>query len=298
VHEFELIDALVAALGGTADGPDVVLGPGDDASAVRVPPGEVLVSSVDALVAGVHFPTHADAALVGYRAMMVSLSDLAAMGASPSHALVSLSLAAGDDTWALGLARGLRQAAELTGIRIVGGNLSRGARAVHVSVHGFAPEQLLLRRSAARPGDRVYVTGALGGAAAALARGLDDAREDNLDPLAERYFRPRARLEAGQKLRGHAVCAIDISDGLLQDLAHVCSASGVQALVVSERVPVFPGASREQALDGGDDYELVFTASAPPPALGVEVTEIGEIRAGAGVLLDGKAVAAHGFQHF
>lgn len=298
MHEFELIDALVAALGEVADGPGVVLAPGDDATAVRVPAGEVLVSSIDALIAGVHFPAGADPMLVGYRALMVSLSDLAAMGASGCHALVSLSLEPGDDEWALGLARGMKQAAGAAGALILGGNLSRGPRAVHVSVHGFAPEPTLLRRSAAKPGDRLYVTGALGGAAAALERGVEGADPDGLDPLAERYFRPRARLEAGLRLRGRARCAIDVSDGLLQDLDHVCRASGVQALVSTEKVPVFPGASLDQALNGGDDYELLFSASAPPPDLGVTVTEIGGIRAGEGVLVDGEHASPHGFQHF
>jgi thiamine-monophosphate kinase len=275
-----------------------VLGPGDDATAVRVPAGEVLVSSIDALVAGVHFPAAADPELVGFRSLMVSLSDLAAMGAGGCYALVSVSLESGDDLWVLGLARGMRDAAREAGALILGGNLSRGPRAVHVSVHGFAPERVLLRRDAARPGDRLYVTGALGGAAAALERGVEDTDLGHLDSLTERYFRPRARLEAGRKLRGHAACAIDVSDGLLQDLGHVCRASNVQAFVNSDRVPVFPGASLDQALNGGDDYELLFAASAPPPDLGVAVTEIGGFRDGEGVLVDGEPASARGYQHF
>ncbi len=297
MNEFELIDSVLATLGEATLSDAVALGPGDDCAAVRPPPGEVLVSSIDCLVAGVHFPARAPAEQVGYRALMVSLSDLAAMGAAPSHALVSVSVDDDGAAWLTGLARGLRAAAAQTGVAVVGGNLSRGAAAVHVSVHGFAPEDALLRRDRAAVGDKLYVTGALGGAAAALARGGLDAGAD-LDALAERYFRPQARLDAGLRLRGHAACAIDISDGLLQDAEHLAAASGVQVQIVSAQLPIFPGASLEQALAGGDDYELLFAAAVPPPELGVAVTEIGFIAEGERVLVDGQPVTPRGYQHF
>ncbi len=297
MDEFELIDAVLETLGDAQRSPSVVLGPGDDAAALTPPAGEVLVSSIDALLADVHFPAKAAPELIGYRALMVSLSDLAAMAASPSHVLVSVSVdeADGDPSaWLTGLARGMAEAARATGIVIIGGNLSRGPVAVHVSVHGFAPEAQLLRRDRGVPGDTIYVTGDLGGANAALAQGLDKAP----DTLRDRYYRPAARLDAALCLRGHAACAIDISDGLLQDLAHLAGASGLQAELDSARVPVAVGASLEQALSGGDDYELLFTAAIPPPQLDVAVTAIGTLVEGQGLRVDGKPVQATGYQHF
>lgn len=298
MNEFELIDLVLSTLGETVSGDGVVLGPGDDAAAVRIPPGNLLVSSIDSLLAGVHFPADADAELVGYRALMVSLSDLAAMGATASHVLVSLTIDNANADWVRNLSLGMRAAALATGVKIVGGNFSRGATALHVSVHGYAPEATLLRRDTASVGDGIYVTGMLGGAAAALARGNMNRAAAQLDALALRYFKPEARLEAGVRLRGHASGAIDVSDGLLQDLEHLCHASGVMASIRSDLIPLFPGAGLEQALSGGDDYELLFTAATPPPELDVQVTRIGEIREGAGILLDGAPAAAAGYQHF
>ena len=298
MNEFELIDLVLSTLGETVTGDAIVLGPGDDAAAVQVPSGNLLVSSIDSLLSGVHFPADAAPELIGYRALMVSLSDLAAMGATASHVLVSLTLDAADPEWVRGLALGMREAALSAGVKIAGGNISRGSVANHVSVHGYAPQATLLRRAGASAGDTVYVTGMLGGAAAALAAGRLDVTPAQLDPLSERYFKPTARLVEGVALRGHASSAMDVSDGLLQDLGHLSSASQVMISIDSALIPVFPGASIDQALNGGDDYELLFTAAAPPPELGVRVTRIGEVRAGSGVLLDKAPVTASGYLHF
>ena len=300
MNEFDLINAILRELGPVTSGENVCLGPGDDAAAIVVPEGQLLVSSIDSLIADVHFPADAPAPRVGYRALMVSLSDLAAMGAKCSHVLVSLTLDTPDPEWAVGLARGMRQAAEETGASLVGGNVTRGQRAVHVSVHGFAPPGKLLRRTGAQTGERIYVTGDLGGAAAALAL-PDLARRgaaEVLEPCVARYFQPQARLAAGIALRGVASSLIDVSDGLLQDLAHLCEASGVRGAIDSARVPVCAGATLEQALRGGDDYELLFTTAQSPPTLDVPVTAIGEILDGAGVVVDGKSVETTGYLHF
>ncbi|MCB1685710.1 MAG: thiamine-phosphate kinase [Pseudomonadales bacterium] len=300
MDEFELIDQIVAELGAVSSGDDVILGPGDDASVLRPPPGEVLVSSIDALVAGVHFPAAADPELVGYRALMVSLSDLAAMGASPAQVLVALTLSDGDVDWVRGLARGMRRAAESAGVKLPGGNIARGPLNITVSVNGFCPEAMLLRRAGARAGDHIYVSGELGGAAAALGRGGLEKYNGSasLDKLASRYFQPEARLGAGMALRGVAHSAIDVSDGLLQDLGHLCRASAVGAELDSTLVPVCAGATLEQALTGGDDYELLFTAPATIPALGFSVHRIGTIVPGAGVRVDGKETGQRGYRHF
>jgi len=298
VNEFELIDQIVDALGAAAAGEWVRLGPGDDSAVTAVPEGAELVSSIDALVADVHFPAAAAPELVGYRAMMVSASDLAAMGAAPGFALVALSLEHDDVAWLRGLAAGMGEACGTLGLPLVGGNLARGPLTIAVSVHGFVPAGGALRRRGARLGDAVYVTGRLGAAAAAVARGdLEAARPEALNALQRGYFRPRARLQAGQALRGVASGLIDLSDGLLQDLGHVCRASGVGADLEGARIPVAEGASLDHVLAGSDDYELCFTAADEVPDLGVPVTRIGRIGAEPGVRVDG-AAAGGGFQHF
>lgn len=300
MNEFALIAEILAALAETTRAADVRVGPGDDAAVSRVPAAAELVSSIDALVADVHFPASAGAELIGFRALMVSLSDLAAMGAQPALALVALTLAELDVEWTRALARGMAKAARAANVPIVGGNIARGPLTITVSVHGWAPPGTSLLRSGAHAGDQIYVTGSLGGAAAALARGDLGACRDEaaLDTLQRRYFLPQARLLAGMKLRGVASSAIDVSDGLLQDLEHICSASGVAAEIVSAQIPVAAGAQLAHALSGGDDYELCFTSPGPPGDLGIAVTHIGTIVAGTGVRLDGRAVDTSGYQHF
>jgi len=289
MREFELIDALVQSFGSTADGGCLVTGIGDDSAVTRIPEGHQLVSSIDTLLANTHFPLDADAAEVGYRAMMVSLSDLAAMGATPSFVLLALTLPDDSPEWATRFASGAADAARVAGAVIAGGNLTRGPLGVSVSVHGAIPAgQAVLRRGACL-GDRVYVSGHLGGAAAAL-------RLDFVDPvLNERFYRPSARFDLAVGLRASATAAIDISDGLLQDLGHLARASGCRVDVVSTDVPVFEGASLADALYGGDDYELCFTASSPPSFPAVE---IGWISAGSGVWVDGHVPERAGYQHF
>jgi thiamine-monophosphate kinase len=300
VNEFELIDAIVAELGPAAAGPNVRVGPGDDAAVVEVEPGTDVVSSIDTLVGDVHFPAAAGPELIGYRAIMVSASDLAAMGAGDGFALVALDLPSDDPAWVRALTAGMRRAVEETGISLVGGNIARGPLAITVSVHGFVPRGRALLRSGARPGDRIWVTGELGAAAAALARGGLDACRDvaDLDALSARYFMPRARIAAGIALRGRAHSAIDLSDGLLQDLGHVLDASGVGAELDSARIPVAAGATLAQALSGGDDYELCFTLAGVPPPLDVPAHCIGTIVAAPGLRIDGHPAERAGYRHF
>ena len=300
MNEFDLIATILGELAETTTGTSVRIGPGDDSAVTSVPTGAEMVSSIDALVADVHFPSSAGAALVGYRALMVSLSDLAAMGAEPAFVLVALTLPELDANWARGLARGMANAARTAEVAVVGGNIARGSLTITVSVHGWAPVGEALVRSGAKVGDRIYLTGSVGGAAAALARGdLGTCREEaELDELQRCYFFPTAQLGAGVALRGVANSAIDVSDGLLQDLEHVCQASGVGAEIVSGQIPVHAGASLEQALAGGDDYQLCFSSPRAPGDIGVAVTDIGAIVAGSGVSLDGQTVSAAGYQHF
>jgi thiamine-monophosphate kinase len=212
---------------------------------------------------------------------------------------VALSLEHADPNWVRGLARGMARAARAVGVRVVGGNIARGPLTMAVSVHGHVPAGTALLRSGARPGDDVYVTGTLGAAAAAVARGgLDEyTAEDQLDELARRYFLPRARMAEGAALRGRASSAIDLSDGLLQDLGHICRASGVGMALESALIPVAAGATLAQALSGGDDYELCFTLAGTLPDLVTTAHRIGRVESEPGVRLDGRP-AAGGYQHF
>jgi thiamine-monophosphate kinase len=258
----------------------------------------MLVTSIDALLADVHFPATARPELIGYRALMVALSDLAAMGARASDVLVSLSLIDADIAWVQSLAGGMARAAAVAGVRIVGGNLSCGPLAIHVCVQGYAPEAELLKRSTAKVGDHVYVTGSLGAAAAALRRGGLGAPDLELDELSRAYFEPMARLRQGMLLRGVASAALDVSDGLLQDLGHLVSASGVGARIDSGRIPLAGGATLADALSAGDEYELLFTSAGSLPDLHLPVSEIGEIVSDEGIWLDNDAVEPTGYQHF
>jgi thiamine-monophosphate kinase len=292
VNEFELIDEIVRTLGAAARGG--VIGPGDDCCAIRPPQGELLISSIDTLVSGVHFPADAPGNPVGYRSIMVALSDLAAMGATPAQILIGMTLETTDQVWALDVARGMSEAVLGTDARLLGGNLARGPRSITASVHGFCPEESVLTRSGAKPGDGLYVTGALGAAAAAVAL---DKLSDLDDPRTERYFHPRARLDAGIALRGQASSAIDVSDGLFQDLEHLCSASGVGADLEVERIPIAEGSALDHALHGGDDYELLFSAPSEPD-IELEVVKIGTVSKAGGIRLDGEPVTIKGYQHF
>ena len=313
MDEFALIDAIVAALGSATSGNHIVLGPGDDASLATVPPNCELASSIDTFVEGVHFPRNAPGEHVGHRVLGAAVSDLAAMGASPLHALVAVTLEADREPWLLDLARGIGAAARSFEIAVVGGNLSRGPLNVTVSVHGYAPTGAALRRSGARVGDRVFLSGDVGAAGAALAElgaepppvsALSHARAGEACYGLARYYLPQPRLALGVALRGIAHAAIDVSDGLVADLSHVCRASGVGALIELERVPVARGVAAERAVVAGDDYELAFTAPAGAEKRLREfaVTEIGEIVAGSGVdvLRGGRpyAVGDGGFRHF
>ena len=299
MNEFGLIEEILATLGDSTQSDQIRVGPGDDGAVVAVPDDVELVASIDALVGGVHFPLQAQPQLIGYRALMVSTSDLAAMGAAPGYALVALSLPEPDADWARGLAQGLRAAAKDSGMTVAGGNIATGPVNISVSVHGWVPAGSALMRCGARSGDGIYVTGALGGAAAALARGgLARCREDALDTLASRYFKPQARLVAGQRLQGYANAAIDVSDGLLKDLGHICAASNVGAELTLDAIPVTQGASVGNALSGGDDYELCFSSASVPPDLGCLTSRIGSIVDVMGMWIDGQAVEPAGFDHF
>ena len=314
MDEFELIDTMVRALGSVATGPGVAVGPGDDAAVLDIPAGHQLVVSTDTLVARRHFPAGGEADAIGYRSMAVATSDLAAMGATPAYATVSLTIESLPERWAKRYATGVATAAEAFRLAVVGGNVARGPCSVTVTVYGYVPWGSAILRSGARPSDTVYVTGSLGGASLALDdAGLEDCGLDDLHaetPL-QRYWTPMPRLALGESLRGIATAAIDISDGLSSDLRHLCRASGVGCRVELTELPVFAGCEPRAAATSGDDYELAFTAPTAQAETiqsfarqaGVHAQAIGTIRDGpAGEvewLDDGAPVAMpRGYRHF
>lgn len=292
--EFARIAALRDILGSSDAAAEV--GIGDDAAVLRPFTGK-LVASVDAQVEHVHFE-RAWLAWddVGYRALMAAASDLAAVGAEPLGALSALTLPpdfSDEDLAALG--RGQRAAADRLGCPIVGGNLSRGAElSITTTVLGRVERPLL--RSGAAAGEGVYVAGALGYAAAglrALWKGVRAATDATTRASLHAFRRPEAQLLASRAARAHATAAIDVSDGLAQDVGHLADASGV---AVDLRLPELPaGITLDDVLFGGEDYALVITAANDP---GGAFVRIGRVVEGSGVFLDGAPVARRGHRHF
>lgn len=297
----------------------------DDAALLSAPSGETLVATTDAMVDGVHYLPGEDPARLARKALRVNLSDLAAMGARPFVYLLTTALPnTVDDAWLGAFAEGLRQDQEHFGIHLAGGDSvsTPGPTMISITAIGAVPDGQAIRRSGARPGDRVWVSGAIGdgvlGLLAARER-LTGLSASHADYLASRYRLPTPRTALGERLRGVATAAADVSDGLIGDLRHICAASEVGARIDADRVPLSPAASaaiaidlglRQHALAGGDDYELVFTAPADAgPALAeialglaLPLTEIGEITAGNAVAMmgsDGVPVDLPGpWEHF
>lgn len=324
--EFDLIDALrmrTQVLRG-----DVALGIGDDAALLDVPDGMQLVACADTMVAGVHFLEGTNAADLGWKSLAVNLSDLAAMGAEPAWALLALTLPEADQRFVDGFGEGFAELAARHRVALVGGDTTQGPLSITVTALGMLPKGKALQRVGAHEGDAVFVTGTLGDAAGALrlqrdsGLGTRDPAEQTPGPrpiLFERLNRPNPRVAAGQALRNLASACIDVSDGLLADLGHVCTASGVSAEIAVDALPVSAelraqfdeAACREFAMAGGDDYELCFTApaereSAIAAALaqaGCRATRIGRIVAGVGVRVlyangDRIDTPSAGWEHF
>jgi len=309
VHEFDLIARIrqrAAARG------DVALGIGDDCALLLPPPGMQLAVTMDALNAGVHFPPDTAPADIGWKALAVNLSDLAAMGAQPAWGTLSLSLPQGDPGFVDAFFDGFFALAAQHGFALVGGDTTRGPLSIAITAHGLVEPGRALRRDGARVGDDIWVSGTLGDAAGALRQWQAGAA---MSPaLQARLDRPTPRVALGRALRGIAGSCIDVSDGLLADLAHICRASGVGAEVNVEALPA--SAALRAAFDietrrnlqaaGGDDYELCFTAAPAQrealrqlsATLALPLTCIGSVTAGTGVRCDGVAAGAGGYQHF
>lgn len=299
---------------------DVLLGVGDDAALLQVPPGMTLTLSVDMLVAGRHFPEDTPAHAIGYKALAVNLSDMAAMGAAPAWVSLALSLPEADEGFVSAFAEGFMGLSREHGVALVGGDTVRGPLCISVQIHGLLPQGQALRRNGAKVGDGIFVSGYLGDAAAGLAvvQGRLDCRDEDAHYLRQRLDYPSPRVALGLALRGIASAAIDISDGLAADLGHILTASGCGARLQLDALPLseaLRAALPEQqqawdmALHGGDDYELCFTVPEQDCARieqGIwpcPVRRIGTIVAEAGLAFQdqhgqGIALDSCGFDHF
>lgn len=263
---------------------------GDDCALVRPNAGLELAITTDMLVEGRHFTADAEPRKLGHKALAVNLSDLAAMGAAPRWALLGIGLPSVDERWLEAFSAGLFALAGRFGVELVGGDTTRAeARVISIVALGEVPAGVALYRSGARAGDDLWVSGELGGAALAL-------RHPEIAEAARRLHEPEPRVELGERLRGIAGAAIDLSDGLVGDLAHIAARSGVGALIHYDRVPrarafaalAQPLLERDCVLSGGEDYELAFTAAPAQRAaiealareLGLPLTCVGAMRAG------------------
>lgn len=316
MSEFDLIQRYF-----TRATPGAVLGVGDDAALLRIPGGMELAVSTDMLVSGTHFFPDADPLLLGHKALAVNISDIAAMGAQPRWALLSLSLPEADEAWLQQFSTGFFALAQQHGVELIGGDTTRGPLNLCVTIMGVVPQGAALRRSGAQPGDDVWVSGRLGDAALALAhlQGRVQLVADEFAACAAALHQPAPRVALGLALRGIAHSAIDVSDGLLADLGHILECSQLGAEIHYDALPVSSAlrpylaqpAGQHCVLAGGDDYELCFTASVARRAevekisvqLGLPLTRIGAIVAGSGCTVRASTgsvinIGESGYDHF
>lgn len=320
MDEFGLIGRYFTPLSAGYPG---ALGLSDDAALVDAPEGEQIVVTVDALVAGVHFLGDEMPGDVALKALRVNLSDLAAMGARPIGYLLALALPkeCGED-WVAGFADGLAADQRRYGIVMLGGDTvsTPGPLTISITAIGSVPDGQALRRSGASAGDLVFVSGTLGDAGQGLRAIRDGAGGTDAGFVMNRYLHPQPRLSLGRALVGVASAALDVSDGLMGDLDHICTTSKLAARVEAEAIPLSEpllrlaggrAAAMENALTDGDDYEIVFTApddradavAAAAEAAGVPVARIGRMVDGEGIAVldpDGRALrlSRTGFRHF
>jgi thiamine-monophosphate kinase len=299
--EGELIQRILDRFGDLPDG----IGIGDDAAVVNIPAGFSALLCSDLLAEGSHFRRGVNPPdSVGFKAVAANVSDIGAMGGIPRYCLLSLAVSSDiGNPWIDAFLEGVASACGEFKVRLAGGDTSAAERIfVDVSMMGLVETGGEVRRGGARAGDGIWVTGDLGGSTLGLAR-IGNAPAS--DPAVRRHLYPRPRHALGRRLAAHVTSMIDVSDGLSVDLTHILVESGVSARIERNRIPRAPGSTLEQALHGGEDYELIMTATSLPSMLEeVPITRIGEI-VGDGsnriVLVDGSAeevVIPHGWQHF
>ena len=251
---------------------EVVVGIGDDGAVVKTDTNEQTILVTDTMVAGVHFPERTAPQDLGYKLLAVNLSDLAAMGATPSWFLLNLVMPDADETWLEEFSTGLFSLAEEFGVELIGGDTARGPLCLSATVGGHVKAGTALMRNGAQAGDQLWVSGTLGDAAIGLdlVDGVPGANDHDMDYLVSRLNRPKPRIDLGLSLSAVATACVDISDGLLADLGHILRESGALGAIVDVScLPLSPQAiavcgeslARQKALAGGDDYEICFTAS-------------------------------------
>lgn len=268
LHEFSLIDHYFKGL--TSTRKDVIFGIGDDAACLRLPEGQDLLVSTDTLVSGVHFLPEWSAYDIACKAVMVNLSDIAAMGGIPCWISLALTLPAINSAWLEAFSQGLQDSLKNYELALIGGDTTRGPLSITITVQGMVPKGQAVTRSGAAPGDSIFVSGELGAAALAIKTLKDPAiTEDDRKILMHALHHPLPRVDFVPFIRDYASAAIDISDGLAADLNHVCESSKVGACLMKEAIPLHPLLFRylaeeayPLALHGGDDYQLCFTVAA------------------------------------
>jgi thiamine-monophosphate kinase len=249
---------------------DVLIGIGDDAACLQIPEGNNLLVSTDTLVSGIHFLPEWDPYDIACRSVMVNISDMAAMAADPCWVTLSLTLPELNQQWLEPFARGLNDSLNQYNVDLIGGNTTQGPLSITLTILGLAPYGQAIRRSGAKPGDVILVSGQLGAAALAVKfLSNQNIPAIDSDALMDKLLHPKPRVDLISLLRTYATSAIDISDGLSADLNHICVASGVGACVTKEAIPVHASVNKylgdravDLALSGGDDYELCFTVPA------------------------------------
>ncbi|MDA3869396.1 MAG: thiamine-phosphate kinase [Gammaproteobacteria bacterium] len=303
---------------------DVALGIGDDCALLNPPSGKQLVMTVDTLVAGVHFPVATSAEDIGYKSLAVNLSDLAAMGAEPAWATLAITLPENDPEWLEKFSKSFQQTLHAHDVQLIGGDTTQGPLTITVQLTGFVDQGRAMRRDAAKPGDKIYLTGNLGDAALALK--LLDVPDlpapETRTVIIKKLNRPMPRVEFAQRVAEHCACAIDLSDGLIADLGHILKASHCGARVYFDRLPVSPEFREcmvhldgfdfnRMILSGGDDYELCMVTSEKnesalfslAESMDLLLTCIGEIDSSEALTVissngESMELTATGYQHF
>jgi thiamine-monophosphate kinase len=318
MKEFELIKHFFTKQ--TVKRKDVELGIGDDCAVLAPTESQNIVVTTDTLVAGVHFPHQTDAKAIGHKAVAVNLSDIAAMGGKPSWLSLAITLPEVNELWIKDFCAGVFELCDFYNVELIGGDTTQGPLSITITAQGITPQDSYLRRSGAKAGDWLYVTGDLGDAALALQHitGKVDIEAQAFDVIRTKLDYPKPRVLAGQMLREYASSAIDLSDGLIADLGHLCQASNVGANLVLDALPLstimrdslLQEDAIKLALSGGDDYELLFTVSEDNKVgmetamshAGTPVSCIGQLNASHTIstTLNNKPISINteGFQHF
>jgi len=314
VDEFEIIRRFFDR---PSDNPGIIVAVGDDGAVLRPAPGHDLISVVDTMVSGVHFPESLSPSDVGFRAIAVNVSDIAAMGGEPRWMTMALTLVDADVDWLEGFAKGVFDAGQQFGVALIGGDITHGSElVVTIQINGEVEPGRALTRSGAQEGDGIYVSGTLGDAAAGLSILQSGAPADaDVAYLVQRFARPEPRVDVGRTIADYANSAIDLSDGLYTDTEKLLAASKVSGTIELADIPlstelrglVAIADARRFALAGGDDYELCFTGPSEyfdelDEIEGTPITRIGSVGDGQGIActLDGKPFDYHdpGYRHF